>query len=149
MKEEKSKGSRKWQKEKKRARKSGKKSTQRGRQTRGRSECQRGPAQFQLDIQSVFSVSESSKNHQSLRFGDSKVGSISNHFPTAFQGLPNVYLFWINVINPPVPGVAHKKRVTVKRLQGLCFSYSQRRQHSAQWLRDFISVEYILPRLDV
>lgn len=41
--------------------------------------------QFQLVIQSVFSVSESSKNHQSLRFGDSKVGSISNHFPQPFK----------------------------------------------------------------
>lgn len=83
--------------------------------------------QLQLDIKSVFSVCESSKNHQSLRFGDWRLGSISNHFPKTFQGLPNIYLFWINVINPPppFPGVTQKKRVTVKRLQVLCFSYKQ------------------------
>lgn len=30
-------------------------------------------------------------------------------FPTAFQGLPNIYLFWINVINPPFPPVSHRR----------------------------------------
>lgn len=37
-------------------------------------------------------------------------------FPAAFHGLPAVYLFWINVINPPVPSVTQKKRVTVKKI---------------------------------
>lgn len=68
--------------------------------------------QLQLDIKSVFSVCESSKNHQSLRFGDWRLGSISNHFPKTFQGLPNIYLFWINVINPPPLSWCHTEEAS-------------------------------------
>ena len=49
--------------------------------------------ELQLDIQSVFSVSDSSKNHQSLRFGDSKVGSICNHFPQPFKNCQTFICF--------------------------------------------------------
>lgn len=60
-------------------------------------------------------------------------------FPAAFEGLPTVYLFWINVINPPVPSVTQKKRVTVRRLQGPCFSYMQYGQSSTGAPRFYIS----------
>lgn len=100
-----------------------------GQMLRGRAE-QRGPAvqpmvRLQLDIKTVFSVSESSENHQSLRFWGLEARFNLQPFPTAFQGLPNIYLFWINVINPSFLGVTQKKRVTVKRLHVLCFSYEQ------------------------
>lgn len=96
--------------------------------------------QLQLDIKSVFSVCESSKNHQSLRFGDWRLGSISNHFPKTFQGLPNIYLFWINVINPPPPFlVSHRRSESQWKDYKSSASHTSSPAVPAQWLGDFIS----------
>lgn len=59
----------------------GKRKTERESDTEKERESWRRPVQLQLDIQS-----DSSKNHQSLRFGDSKVSSISKHFPQPLKG---------------------------------------------------------------
>lgn len=101
--------------------------------------------QLQLDIKSVFSVCESSKNHQSLRFGDWRLGSISNHFPKTFQGLPNIYLFWINVINPPPPlswchteEASHSEKITSPLLLIQAARPSQHSGSEISYQQDYI-----------
>lgn len=70
---------------------------------------------------------------KSLRFGDSKVGLISRNFPHCFQGLPKIYLFWINVITHH-----HHHHFPGCHTEEAC--HNGKITRAASWQSDFISV---------